>query len=128
MPRIFFTYKNFAHVKNFVSYKNFFPRKKFFHVKNLFSCKILLHVIDCSQNNFIESYKKIRNEIIKYGKKLEEKSEIIGISKSDLNKQDIIELQKNIKIQTGKIPFIFSSHTKSGINNLINELFNQCKK
>ena len=91
-------------------------------------CKILLHVIDCSQNNFIESYRKIRNEIIKYGKKLEEKTEIIGISKSDLNKQDISELQKIIKIQTSKIPFIFSSHTKSGVNDLINELFNQCKK
>ena len=58
-------------------------------------CKILLHIIDCSQNNFIENYSKIRNEIIKYGKKLEEKSEIIGISKSDLNKQILFELQKN---------------------------------
>ena len=91
-------------------------------------CKILLHVIDSSQNNFIENYSQIRNEIIKYGRKLEEKSEIIGMSKSDLNQQDSSELQKTIKIKTGKIPFIFSSHTKSGIDDLISELFNQCKK
>ena len=36
--------------------------------------------------------------------------------------------KKIVKIKTGKIPFIFSSHTKSGIDDLISELFNQCKK
>ncbi len=91
-------------------------------------CKILLHLIDCSQNNFIVNYRKIRNEIIKYGKKLEEKIEIIAISKSDLNQQNPSEIKKMVKIKTGKIPFIFSSHTKSGINVLISKLLSQCKK
>ena len=91
-------------------------------------CKIILHVIDCSQNNFIEDYNKIRNEIIKYGRKLEKKIEIIAISKSDLNQQNHSKLHKIFKIKTGKVPFIFSSHTKNGIDVLIGELLNLCKK
>ena len=71
-------------------------------------CKILLHVIDCSQNNLIESYQKIRNEIIQYGKNLAEKFEIIAISKSDLCKKNHKELQKSIQSATGKNPLIFS--------------------
>ena len=76
---------------------------------------MFLHIIDCSQNNFIENYKKIRNEIIKYGRKLKEKPEIIAISKSDLNQKDLSKYQKIVKTETGKIPYIFSSHTKNGI-------------
>jgi GTP-binding protein len=91
-------------------------------------CKMILHLIDCSQNNFIENYKTIRKEIIKYGRKLEEKPEIIAISKSDLNQNDPSELQKIVKTETGKMSFIFSSHTKNGIDVLTSTLFNQCKK
>ena len=87
-------------------------------------CKILLHVIDCSQNNLIESYQKIRNEIIQYGKNLAEKFEIIAISKSDLSKKNHKELQKSIQSATGKNPLIFSCHTRNGIDVLIDELLN----
>ena len=90
-------------------------------------CKILLHLIDCSQKNFMDNYTTIRNEIIKYGENLTKKIEIVALSKSDLNKRNPNDLKKIIKNKTGKTPFIFSSHTKDGIDDLINELFNQCK-
>ena len=89
---------------------------------------ILLHVIDCSQNNLIESYQKIRNEIIQYGKNLAEKFEIIAISKSDLCKKNNKELQKSIQSTTGKNPLIFSCHTRNGIDILIDELLNNCNQ
>ena len=91
-------------------------------------CKILLHVIDCSQNNLIESYQKIRNEIIQYGKNLAEKFEIIAISKSDLSKKNPKEIQKSIQSATGKNPLIFSCHTRNGIDMLIDELLNNCNQ
>ena len=47
-------------------------------------CNVLLHVIDCSEKNFIDNYNIIRNEITKYGKNLVEKNELIAFSKSDL--------------------------------------------
>lgn len=91
-------------------------------------CKIILHMIDCSQNNFIEKYFKIRNELIKYGKNVEKKLEIIALSKSDLNQQNHQELREFVKNKTNKIPYIFSSHTKNGIDELMSELFKQCNK
>ena len=91
-------------------------------------CKILLHLIDCSQKNFIDNYKSIRNEIIKYGKNLTNKVEVIALSKSDLNQDNLDDLKLYFKNKTGKMPFIFSSHTKNGINDLINILFKYCKK
>ena len=90
-------------------------------------CKILLHIVDCSQKNFIENYISIRNEIIKYNKGLNKKLEIIALSKSDLIKQDHEEIKKITKNKTGKVPFIFSSLTKNGIDYLVNELFFRCK-
>ena len=90
-------------------------------------CKILLHVIDCSQNNFIDNYIKIRNEIIKYDKNLPKKNEIIALSKSDLIKGNPEDLKKKFKNKTGKMPLIFSSLKKDGIDKIIYELLNQCK-
>ena len=80
-------------------------------------CKILLHVIECSQNNLIESYQKIRNEIIQYGKNLAEKFEIIAISKSDLSKKNQKELQKGAddvfkKVKFGEIKIKVSKEYK----------------
>ena len=61
-------------------------------------------------------------------RKLEKKSEIIAISKSDLSKEDHNELQNIVKIKTGKTPFVFSCHSKIGIDVLISELLNQSNK
>lgn len=90
-------------------------------------CKILLHVIDCSQKNFEENYSLIKDEIIKYDKNLNNKIEIIALSKFDLSDISQDNLKKIIKNKTGKIPFIFSSHTKEGISNLVKELYKESK-
>jgi len=43
---------------------------------------------------------------------------------SDANNNKLKDIVKN---KTGKEPFIFSSLTKVGLKDLINELFYQCK-
>ena len=89
-------------------------------------CKVLLHVVDCSIENFIENYLDIKNELKKYGKNLNNKKELIALSKTDLveNQKEISNL---IKKNTGIKPFMFSSFTKSGLKQLIHELFNVCE-
>jgi GTP-binding protein len=47
-------------------------------------CKILLHILDCSDKNIINNYITIHNELKKYGKNLSNKKEIIALSKIDL--------------------------------------------
>ncbi len=91
-------------------------------------CKILLHIIDCSENNLVDSYKIIRKELNKYGKKVSEKKEIIAISKSDILLNDKDKLVKSIQKDLGQKPYIFSSVLNEGINELKKELFVQCDK
>ena len=59
-------------------------------------CKVLLHIIDCAEKNFIDNYSIIRNEITKYGKDLVEKKELIAFSKSDLISEDNKKLSEII--------------------------------
>ena len=89
-------------------------------------CKILLHIIDCSEKNFIENYHIIRNEIVKYGKNLNKKNELIAFSKSDLISNDKKIIFKRMEKKLGKKPFIFSNISNDGIKDLINALFDQC--
>ena len=44
---------------------------------------VLLHLIDCTQDDIVQAYKTIRNELKEYGEGLEYKQEIIALNKAD---------------------------------------------
>ena len=56
-------------------------------LRHIERCKVLLHLIDLSEDNLTESYLKVRNELSKYDKILAKKKEIIVFNKSDLVKK-----------------------------------------
>ena len=59
-------------------------------LRHIERCKVLLHLIDLSEENLVETYKQIIKELSSYDKKLGEKKEIIFFNKSDLfEKEDI---------------------------------------
>ena len=91
-------------------------------------CKILLHVIDCSEQNILESFQTINNELIKYGKKLNEKKTIIAISKTDLISKNLNDISNSIEKKTGSKPIIFSSFSKQGLKTLVKRLFDEYKR
>ena len=71
-------------------------------LRHIERCKILLHLIDLSDNNLLNSYKKIKLELSNYDKDLIKKKEIILFNKSDLLENNEIneklkEFKKNIK-------------------------------
>ncbi len=73
-------------------------------LRHIERCKVLLHLIDLSENNLVSAYKQIIKELSSYDKKLSEKKEIIFFNKSDLfEKTDIIkklnEFNKKIKLK-----------------------------
>ena len=53
-------------------------------LRHIERCKILLHLIDLSEDNLFNSYKKIKLELSNYDKNLIKKKEIIFFNKSDL--------------------------------------------
>tara|TARA_Y100000590_G_scaffold452159_1_gene594760 strand:+ start:192 stop:1175 length:984 start_codon:yes stop_codon:yes gene_type:complete len=53
-------------------------------LKHIERCKILLHLIDITNKNLIESYKQVRYELGKYSKDLLKKEEIVVFNKIDL--------------------------------------------
>ena len=44
---------------------------------------VILHLIDCTQDDIVGAYKTIRNELKEYGEDLEDKEEIIALNKVD---------------------------------------------
>ena len=70
-------------------------------LKHIERCKILLHIIDVTENDLILSYKQIRNELKKYSNDLIKKKEIIVFNKVDLIKDR--ELKEKIKLFEEKI-------------------------
>ena len=71
-------------------------------LRHIERCKILLHLIDLTDSNLLNSYKKIKLELSNYDKDLIKKKEIILFNKSDLLENNEIneklkEFKKNIK-------------------------------
>tara|TARA_B100001093_G_scaffold504194_1_gene559654 strand:- start:9501 stop:10487 length:987 start_codon:yes stop_codon:yes gene_type:complete len=70
-------------------------------LRHIERCKTLLHLIDLSEENLIDNYVKIRNELSKYNNLIYKKKEIIFFNKSDLlDKKDI---DKKLKVFKNKI-------------------------
>ena len=64
-------------------------------LRHIERCKILLHLIDLSEDNLFNSYKKIKVELSNYDKNLIKKKEIIFFNKSDLIEEK--ELNEKLK-------------------------------
>ncbi len=83
-------------------------------LRHIERCKILLHLIDISEDDLINNYKKIQSELSAYSKNLSKKKEIIFFNKSDLlDKKQINEKVKKFssKIKTKfEIISIFSKN------------------
>ena len=67
-------------------------------MRHIERCKILLHLIDLSEDDLLNSYKKIKSELSNYDKSLIRKKEIIFFNKSDLlDDKEINEKLKEFK-------------------------------
>ena len=64
-------------------------------LRHIERCKILLHLIDLSEDDLLNSYNKIKSELSNYDKSLIRKKEIIFFNKSDLLNEG--EINKKLK-------------------------------
>ena len=70
-------------------------------LRHIERCKILLHLIDITEDNLVESYKKIRSELKSYDLSLFKKKEIIYFNKSDLAEKNT--LREKLDLFSNKI-------------------------
>jgi GTP-binding protein len=60
-------------------------------LKHVERCRVMLHLVDGADENFIENYKTIRKELKKYNPELAVKKEIIALNKCDALTDDVIK-------------------------------------
>ena len=70
-------------------------------LRHIERCKILLHLIDCTENNLAENYLKVRSELKSYDPSISKKKEILYMNKSDLVEKKT--LKKKIDLFSSKI-------------------------
>ena len=88
-------------------------------LRHIERCKILLHLIDISEDDLLENYLQIRKELEKYDEDLSKKKEIIVFNKSDLlEEKDIKNKLKTFKNKTKKKFEIISVVADNNLTNL----------
>ena len=60
-------------------------------LKHIERCKSLLHLIDITNKNLVQSYNQVKNELQKYSLELTKKKELIVLNKIDLIDKNIVE-------------------------------------
>lgn len=85
--------------------------------------RVLLHLIDATQENVLEAYDVIRGELEAYGADLTRKKEIVALNKCDALTEEIkIELQKQLSSHCKKDVYCISAAAKQGTQEVLREL------
>ena len=87
-------------------------------------CRVLLHLVDGTSEDVVAAYKTVRGELEAYGNGLEDKPEIVALSKTDAMTPDEIKKQiAKFKKATKKTPLVLSSASGEGVTEVLRELF-----
>ena len=87
-------------------------------------CRVLLHLIDVTSDNPVDSYKTIRKEIEAYGGGLAEKREIIALNKCDaVDDEEADWLACELKAAIGHDVTLLSAVAGTSVNEVVWRLF-----
>ena len=86
-------------------------------------CKVLLHLVDCCDEDPVDSWKTIQNEIKEYGADLNKKKCITVLTKSDALLDELnIEIEQKLKKAGAKEVYRISSISNQGVSNLLRKV------
>ncbi len=79
-------------------------------------CKVLLHLVDATQENVADAYKTIRTELVEYGADLADKPEILALNKVDaLTAEEIETKAGQLEAESGQTPLRLSGVAGVGV-------------
>ncbi|MDI2112491.1 GTPase ObgE [Commensalibacter nepenthis] len=88
-------------------------------------CALLLHLIDITSEDVVQTWQTIRHELEAYEGNLVEKHEIIGLNKADLlTPEEALEKQQSLEKATGQKVFLLSAATHHGVKDILYYLQN----
>jgi GTP-binding protein len=86
-------------------------------------CRVLLHLVEGTSEDAGEAYKTVRHEIEAYGHGLDEKPEIVALSKADALDEDTLKDQlKKLKKASKRTPYVISSASGQGVQEVLQAL------
>lgn len=88
-------------------------------------CALLLHLVDITSEDVVQTWKTIRHELEAYQDDLSNKHEIIGLNKADLlSPEEALEKQQLLEKATGQKVFLLSAATHQGVKDILYYLQN----
>ncbi len=98
-------------------------------LRHIERCKSLIHLIDITEKNILDNYKKIRKELSKYSNSMLKKKEIIIFNKVDMIKDiEIKEKIKNFRKKIKKQTYEISTLENKSLTNIKKILVNYVYK
>jgi len=91
-------------------------------------CAVLLHLVDATLEDPAEAYAIIRGEVEAYGAGLEDKPEIVALSKADaVPKDEMKKKARALKKAAGVTPLIVSAASGEGVTEVLRALVPEIK-
>jgi GTP-binding protein len=89
---------------------------------------VLLHLVDATGEDPVEAYEIVRGEIEAYGAGLEDKPEVLALSKADaVPKDELKKKARALKKASGVAPLIVSAATGEGVQEVLRSLAAEIK-
>lgn len=89
-------------------------------LKHLERCGVLIHLIDSTNEDIIQSYQTIKNELFEYGEILKDKTEIIVLNKIDsLSEEMIVAKKRQLAQHTKQEIYCMSGVTGAGVIDIL---------
>jgi GTPase len=90
---------------------------------------VLLHLVDATAEDPVDAYEIVRGEVEAYGAGLDEKPEVLVLSKADaVSKDDLKKKARALKKASGVQPLIVSAATGEGVQEVLRALATEIKE
>ena len=98
-------------------------------LRHIERCKALLHIIDITSEDILESYKVIRAELANYSEKLTKKPELVALNKIDLiSSEELTEKKQLLEKSLGTKVICYSAATTQNLDELKNQMYGLTKE